>query len=119
MAGNTRVCDGWPVDSGGRCLDLVRTAARDVDVPAGIRDDTGLLFEQSVLQNAEPYRRRAIDTLRAGGCAGPAARGLAALLHTGETPSWLRCRALFALGFLQERGEVARQALVEAYRRAQ
>jgi hypothetical protein len=95
---------------------LVAAAADQLtDVPARIRGATGKLVEHAVLKNAGVYRRRAIDTLRAGGFGVSAARALGAVLRRGAAaPSWLRVRVLFAIGFLQERGPDVQEALRSA-----
>jgi hypothetical protein len=112
-----RVGNTWP-DSVEPCLWAVREIATGLDVPHDIRDDTRFLFEQALLQNAGVYRRRAIDALRAGGWGRQMAMALGQVLrHPGAEP-WFRCRALFALGFLQERDNGIETALCEGFERA-
>jgi hypothetical protein len=112
-----KVCNTWP-DSAEPCLSAVLEVAAGLDVPEDIRQDTRFLFEQALLQNAGVYRRRAIDTLRAGGWGAEIAIGLRGVLrHPGAEP-WFRCRALFALGFLQERDNGIENTLCEAYEQA-
>jgi hypothetical protein len=64
------------------------------------------------------YRRHAIDALLAGGWTLPVTRALEQVLVHPEAEPWLRCRALFALGFLQERDIGVERILREAYERA-
>lgn len=111
-----KVCNSWPTTSREACKTLVEDQGRALDVPDAIRDDAGFLFEQALLQNAGVYRRRAIDTLRASGWAEQVAAGLGRVLPKVEP--WLRCRTLFALGFLQERGDDVQEILTDAYHRA-
>jgi len=98
------VSTNWPeIDE--RCLQVTRTATADLDeVPASIQAATRILIEHAILQNAGVHRRRAIDTLRAGGWTDQASRALGRVLENPDSDAWLRCRALFAIGFLQERG---------------
>jgi hypothetical protein len=111
------VGNAWP-PSHERCLKVVQDIARAVTVPDIIRESTATLFEHALLQNAGVYRRRAIDALRVGGWAGEVARALGEVLRHDDAEPWLRCRVLFALGLLQERGETVQLTLRQAYDRA-
>jgi hypothetical protein len=72
------------------------------------------LAAHSLLQNAGLYRRQAIEALVAGGWTGPVAIALERFLEIERTESWLRIRALFALGFLQHRDPSVQDSLAAA-----
>ena len=122
MAKNERVCNEWPVDG----LEWRRNVAAAAEVlessgsalPPYLRKGTKRLFEHIVLQNAGVYRRQAIETVITGGWSIPVARALGELLRIEENESWLRIRALFALGFLQVRDDRAEEDLTQAVRHA-
>ncbi|MEU8121380.1 hypothetical protein AB0C21_21950 [Spirillospora sp. NPDC049024] len=76
---------------------------RKQNLPSNIQNATITLFVHALLQNAGVHRRQAIDTLLTGGWAQPVTRALDKVLKHSKAESWLRCRALFALGFLQHR----------------
>src|SRR5262249_37012950 len=78
-----KVCNSWP-DTGRRCVEIVGDATRSIDVAKSIRSATVTLFEHALLQNAGVYRRRAIDTLRAGGWAGKVTPALAEVLENRD-----------------------------------
>jgi hypothetical protein len=92
------------------------------DVPPRIRAATHILLQHAVIKNAGVYRRRAIDTLRAGAWGGQVLPALEAVLDHPQAEPWLRCRALFAIGFLQDRGpsavSILHRACDAAWRRA-
>jgi hypothetical protein len=103
MRSGKDVCTVWPeIDV--RCLSVTRKAMCALDVPDSIADGTRVLLEHSILQNAGVHRRRVIDTLRVGGWTEQATRVLGRVVEDPDSEAWLRCRALFAIGFLQERG---------------
>jgi transcriptional regulator with XRE-family HTH domain len=116
-----KVASTWPSD-GHPCLTIVADgAARLIEgrtVPDLVRDATVFLFQQALLQNAGVYRRKAIDTLRGAGMGTPTARALTAILDHHDAEPWLRCRALFAIGFLQDRDDTVESALKDAFDRA-
>jgi hypothetical protein len=97
------VCNEWPaVDEA--WFHRVEDAAKELDspeIPEHLRTGTKNLFMHMILQNAGVYRRHAIETVVTSGWNGPVARALGRLLRTEKEESWLRIRALFALGFLQ------------------
>ncbi|MFF4805629.1 hypothetical protein ACFY1U_45885 [Streptomyces sp. NPDC001351] len=120
------VCNSWP-ESDEPCLRVVRDAVASLDhdtddasmlIPKGSLDASKTLLEHAILQNAGVYRRHAIDALLAGGWTLPVTRALEQVLIHSEAEPWLRCRALFALGFLQERDIGVERILREAYERA-
>jgi hypothetical protein len=88
----------------------VVAAAKELDtseIPDHLVKGTKRLFEHILLQNSGVYRRQAIEAVTTGGWNVPVARAMGQLLRLEEEESWLRIRALFALGFLQVRnGEV-------------
>jgi hypothetical protein len=81
----------------------VQDAADELDaseIPAHLLTGTKNLFRHLLLQNAGVHRRQAIETLATSGWSEPVAKALGRLLkHEEET--WLRVRAIFALGLLQ------------------
>jgi hypothetical protein len=83
-------------------------------VPPEILPATKTLLRHSLVQNAGIYRRQAIEALAAGGWTGPAARVLERFLELESTESWLRSRALFGLGFLQQRDRSVEDSLAAA-----
>jgi hypothetical protein len=103
-------------------LDAVKTGSDYLatcgEIPGYLLDATQFLFEQSILQNAGVYRRKAIDTLRSTGLAEPIAAAMAKVLDDPRTESWLRCRILFAIGFMQERGDNVEGTLRSAFKYA-
>lgn len=121
VTGGVDVCDEWP-----RCDEpwfrTVMTAAEnlgeDLTIPKQVRPATRKLFEHALLQNAGVPRRQAIDTIVAAGWAEQVAIALIEVLDNERQESWLRIRALFALGFLQCRSPEVREALAEACVRA-
>jgi len=112
-----KVSNTWP-DSDEPCLMAVREVADSLSGAPEIISATRFLFQQALLQNAGVYRRRAIDALHVGGWAEQVVGGLKLVLsHPGIEP-WFRCRALFALGYLQDRGNGVEVTLCDAYERA-
>jgi hypothetical protein len=75
---------------------------------------TKTLLRHSLLQTDAIYRRQAIEALVAGGWTGPVARALERFLELEREESWLRIRALFALGFLQHRDRGVQRSLAAA-----
>ncbi len=69
-------------------LSLVKTGAKN-------------LFLHMILPNAGVCRRQAIETVVTSGWSEPVAEALGRLLRNENEESWVRVRALFALGFLQ------------------
>ena len=123
-----KVCNSWP-EVRGRLrvqLQIVEAAANSIRLPEerpakrgnakpdALWSDTKFLIEQAILQNAGIYRRRAIDTLRAGGWGAHAAQAIGTIAVNPEASPWLRSRSLFALGFLLERDPAVHQVLQQA-----
>lgn len=120
---NVPVCNDWPTaeEIDEDWYTAVMNAAADLaraDIPESVAPATRSLFLHLLLQNAGVERRRAIDTLTAGGLSEAVARALGRLLFDERREPWLRIRAVFALGFMQLRNIDAENALVLACRRA-
>ncbi|MFE9672957.1 hypothetical protein ACFYO5_02345 [Streptomyces sp. NPDC006259] len=117
MEQGKEVCNDWP-DTDKPWFRTVMAAAErlgaDPSIPDHVRPATRTLFEHALLQNAGVPRRQAIDTIVAAGWAEQVATALIEVLAQERDESWLRIRALFALGFLQCRSEHVEDALVEA-----
>lgn len=114
MARNMPVCSDWPQDVDKPWLRHFGEAVRHLNrtaIPPHMLPATQTLFEQALLQNAGVFRRQAVETLVAGGWTGPVTRAVARFLELEDTESWIRIRALFALGFLQHRDPVVEDAL--------
>ncbi|AVV46649.1 hypothetical protein PYK79_14510 [Streptomyces sp. ID05-04B] len=121
IAEDVEVCNAWPENGEAwfaTVMDAARDLGEDVTIPAHVRSATRKLFEHALLQNAGVPRRQAIDTIVAAGWADQVAHALSEVLKHERGESWLRIRALFALGFLQCRNRYVRDALVEACLRA-
>ncbi|MET0424100.1 MAG: hypothetical protein ABW046_09510 [Actinoplanes sp.] len=113
-----KILTHWP-DLGQPCQQIIADAAAKLDqIPERIREATATLFEQAVIKNAGVYRRRAVDTLRAGGWAAQVVPAMRAVLDHPDVEPWLSCRALFAIGFMQEHNEEVLDTLLEACQRA-
>ncbi|MFG1708149.1 hypothetical protein ACFLIM_33565 [Nonomuraea sp. M3C6] len=115
------VCITWP-EGHAPCRQVVADGAAHLKtegIPDNILENTITLFEHALLQNAGVHRRQAIDTLLTGGWARPVTRALERVLKHEKAESWLRCRALFALGFLQVRDagvvEILKDACIKAH----
>jgi hypothetical protein len=123
MHRNIPVCNDWPkVDE--PWIEPITEAAdllEQDNLPDRIRVGTRQLFLHILLQNAGVQRRKAIDTLTAGGWVEPVVRALASVLRDERTEGWIRVRGVFALGFMQHRSATSTQALItacqEAYQR--
>lgn len=116
MARNVRVCKDWPQEVDEPWLQHFREAVRhlrEYDIPSPILPATETLFQHAILQNADAYRRQAVETLLAGGWTGPVVGALSKFLELEESGAWIRIRALFALGFLQHRDRVVDRLLTE------
>jgi hypothetical protein len=87
-------------------------------IPAHILSGTRTLFLHTLLQNAGVERRQAIDTLIAGGYTREVSHALERILQDGKTESWLRIRAIFALGFLQHQSRNMQKVLIRACKHA-
>jgi hypothetical protein len=97
------VCNEWP-DVDEPWFGRVEDVANDLessDVPEHLRTGTKNLFMHMILQNAGVHRRQAIETVVTSGWSEPVADALGRLLRSETEESWLRIRAIFALGFLQ------------------
>jgi hypothetical protein len=84
----------------------VEEAAGSLDesaIPERLCPATKSLFRHVLLQNGELERRKAIDTLVAGGWQEAISSALEKVLKDVRGESWIRVRALFSLGFLQRR----------------
>jgi hypothetical protein len=120
MATQQPVCNEWPAEDQ-QWRRNVDVAAQELDrsgLPPHLLKGTKRLFEHILLQNAGVYRRQAIETVTTGGWNVPIARALGELLKIEEQESWLRIRALFALGFLQVMDDRAVEDLTQACRHA-
>lgn len=112
----SKVCNEWP-HTDEPWLNVVKRAGERLNVqgvPANVRPATRKLFEHALLQNAGVYRRQAVDTLVAAGWAREIAPSLAEVLRNEQDESWLRIRALFTLGFMQNRSDDVARTLIEA-----
>ncbi|HTU08902.1 MAG TPA: hypothetical protein VMG13_25365 [Trebonia sp.] len=120
MDAKVPVCRDWPqIDE--PWMRNFRRAVRYLEqqaMPPDILPATKDLFEHSLLQNAGVYRRHAVETLTAGGWTGPVTSALAKFLELEGDASWIRIRALFALGFLQDRDRSVGRALTAACKAA-
>jgi hypothetical protein len=87
-------------------------------IPERILSGTGTLVENALLQNAGVHRREAIDTLAAGGWSEQVSRAFRRVLEHKESEPWFRCRALFAVSFLQDREPRIDTILRQAYKAA-
>jgi hypothetical protein len=117
MAANKPVCRKWPQGIDDAWMHNFRKALRYLEqqaIPTDILPATCNLFEHSLLQNAGVYRRQAVETLTAGGWTGPVTGAFAKFLELESDASWIRIRALFALGFLRYRDRGVQQALATA-----
>jgi hypothetical protein len=115
MDDGTPVCLEWPkVDEPWYHEVEKATSLLGPGLSDTLREPTRELFRHALMQNAGVQRRRAIDTLAAGGLVEPVARQLLRLLRSTHVDTWLRVRALFALGFMQVRTEEAQVGLVKA-----
>ena len=110
------ICNHWP-DVDEPWFGHVQAAARglaNTEIPAHLLTGTQNLFRHMILQNAGVYRRQALETVVASGLTRPVARALAAVLQHEKDQAWLRVRAEFALGFLQQPDAKTETALTEA-----
>ncbi|MCZ1004110.1 hypothetical protein [Streptomyces mirabilis] len=116
------VCNQWPESDPREPWFQVVQDATDVldtqEIPDRILDATKVLFQHMLLQNAGVQRRQATDTLLAGGWTNAVIKGLAHVLEHEKEQSWLRVRALFAIGFLQRRDSTVANILVQACQEA-
>jgi hypothetical protein len=116
MARNVRVCNDWPQGVDEPWLQHFGEAVRHLrehDIPPRILPATETLFQHAFLQNADAYRRQAVETLLAGGWTGPVVSAIAKFLELEDSGAWIRIRALFAVGFLQHRDRVVERLLTE------
>jgi hypothetical protein len=114
------VCNDWPV-ADEPWFGHVLQAADELDglgIPDHLRAGTKSLFKHMILQNAGVYRRQAIETAITSGWSEPITKALARLLRNESAESWLRIRALFALGFLQLPDQPVEDCLVTACKHA-
>jgi hypothetical protein len=116
MASGEPVCNEWP-DVAEPWFRHVEEAANELDnyeIPEHLRTGTKNLFRHMILQNAGVYRRQAIETVATSGWSEPVAKALGFLLKKEREESWLRIRALFALGYLQRPDYTVEQHLTSA-----
>jgi hypothetical protein len=115
IANGAEVCNTWPEVDEPWTQNLDDAVAQlDDRIPPEILPATKTLLRHSLVQNSGIYRRQAIEALVAGGWTGAAARAHERFLELEHTQSWLRIRALFALGFLQQRDRSVRDSLAVA-----
>jgi hypothetical protein len=115
ITNNVGVCNSWPEVDEPWMQNVDRAVGQLEDrIPPEILPATKTLLRHSLVQNAGVYRRQAIEALVAGGWTGPVARALETFLELERTESWLRIRALFALGFLQHRDRSVQDSLAAA-----
>lgn len=114
------VCNEWPrVDEPWYQHVQEATAALGTKgIPPHLLKGTSSLFQHMLLQNAGVYRRQAIETVSTSGWSDPVAQALGLLLRKEPDESWIRIRALFALGYLQRRDELIEEQLVAACQHA-
>lgn len=106
------------VDSGDHPA-LARLVEQNLDVKdgvgCGVSKDVGRAAREHVMQGLLTpngrWRRQVADTLRTGLMHRSAAGALRAVL-TSDQPMWIKDRAAFLLGFMQEDSELTQQALV-------
>lgn len=116
MAHDASVGNGWPqVDEPwmrhvNEAVDYIERHLTEPRVLPG----TKTLLRHSLLQSAAIYRRQAVEALVAGGWTGPVASALERFLELERDESWLRIRALFALGFLQHRDRGVQKSFAAA-----
>lgn len=117
-----KVCTTWP-ETEEPCVAVVQRATTDevlqaADIPKRMWTATRTLVEHSLLQNSGVHRRHAVDTLAASGWTEQILPCLALVLKDPETQSWLRCRALFVVSFLHQRGPIVDGLLMTAFAKA-
>jgi hypothetical protein len=115
IASGVGICNTWPeIDE--PWMQHVEDAVGQLQhiVPLEILPATRTLMRHSLMQNAEVSRRQAVEALAAGGWTKPVARAFERFLELERTESWVRIRALFALGFLQHRDATVRDSLAAA-----
>lgn len=97
------VCNEWPAIDEPWFHHVHDAASKldNADIPQHLRTGAKNLFLHMILQNAGVHRRQAIETVVSSGWSEPITEALGRLLKTEKEESWLRVRALFALGFLQ------------------
>jgi hypothetical protein len=113
MTKEVPVCKDWPQGIDEPWLRNFRAAVGHLEsegIPLHILPATKTLFENALLQNAEIYRRQAVETLLAGGWTGPVTSALARFLDLEKEGAWVRIRALFGLGFMQHRDPIVERA---------
>jgi hypothetical protein len=103
----TAVSGQWPA-AGQQYVDRVRAALADLSddpnyLPPSIREGTKTLVEHALLQNAGVMRRHALDALAVGGWGEAVRPVFSRILNDPDADSWLKCRALFAVSFVQDR----------------
>lgn len=116
MMEDRAVCETWPdVDQPWfRAVGEAVERLDDYGIPKLILPATKGLFRHVLLQNAGVERRKAMDTLVAGGYVDPVTRAVGALLCDERAVEWVRIRALLALGFMQHRSQFVKATLLHA-----
>ena len=122
LATKQKISTDWP-QSGEVCLQVVQEAVDHLGtyyepIATRVQAPTKTLIQHAVLQNEGVHRRHVIDALAAGGWTSPVTRILNRILNDDRTEAWLRCRALFAMGFVQDRSDEVAGMLQRACRNA-
>jgi len=110
------VCNEWP-DVDEPWFRYVDDAAHELDsseIPEHLQPGAKTLFQHAILQNASIYRRAAIDTIATSGWNEAVVNALGRLLRSETEESWLRIRALAALGSLRRADYSVEDDLVAA-----
>jgi hypothetical protein len=114
------VCNHWPsIDE--PWFRYLQDAAEEISfssIPEQLEAGTKNLFRHMVMQNASPYRTLATETLVTSGWTEPVASALGRFLRTETEESWIRIRALVALGSLRRPDRVVAEDLTRACQHA-
>ncbi|MFK4087755.1 hypothetical protein ACI2LF_26830 [Kribbella sp. NPDC020789] len=119
MDNEVQVCDEFPdIDKGWQRAALKNLAAiKESALPEHLKSATYQLAQHALFQNSGVERRRAVDTLQAAGLLDPVTRAFANIISESDQ-TWLRIRAIFALGFMQDPSQRVQQALIDACQRS-
>lgn len=114
------VCNEWPAvdEPWFRHVADAANHLENAEIPGHLRAGTKNLFMHMILQNAGVHRRQAIETVVTSGWSEPVAEALGRLLRNETVESWLRIRAISALGYLQRRDYAVEADLTKACRHA-
>lgn len=113
MEQGIQVCDHFP-DIGEEWQQVAQSHLSAISaspLPRHLTSATQFLAEHAIFQNSGVERRRAIDTLQAAGLLDVVTRAFADIIKDSDQ-TWLRIRAIFALGFLQDPSQLVQQTLV-------